>query len=214
MKKILLPLLTSLQIYCCTSSLKNTSLNVIMGPMMSGKTEKLLKMIHLLQLSGHKVLAFKHSIDTRHLGFIKSRADNNNCFQCLTISDCSSILNKAVSENPRVVAIDEAQFFSTDLVPIINNLLDLDINVIVSGLDMNFKREPFGSTMGQLAQIATKVTKMVAICQVCRCHNATLSQRLVNGKPAKISDIDIIVDDGTHTTISYEPRCRNCHQID
>jgi thymidine kinase len=115
-----------------------------------------------------------------------------------------------VAHDCEVVAIDEAQFFKWELVPVIQRLMLLGKRVMVSGLDMDFKKEPFGQCMPYLMCIAHEVVKRKAVCQVCKQYNATYTQRLINGVPASAQDNLVIVDD-CNSKVTYEPRCGNCH---
>ena len=79
--------------------------------------------------------------------------------------------------------------------------------MIVAGLDKDFRGEPFGD-MGEFLARAEYVDKLQAICASCG-NPATVSQRLINGKPAKKDDPIVLVG----ATESYEPRCRRCHEV-
>ena len=107
-----------------------------------------------------------------------------------------------------VVAIDEAQFFDDGIVAVAQRLAeDFDIRVIIAGLDMDFRGEPFGA-MPRLLSIAEDVTKLQAICVVCG-EPASRTQRLVNGRPAAYDDPIILVG----AQESYEARCRQHHEV-
>lgn len=103
--------------------------------------------------------------------------------------------------------IDEVQFLDDEIINVCTTLADKGIRVIVGGLDLDFRGEPF-SIMPDLLARAESVTKLTAIC-VCCGENATRTQRIVNGKPAFFDDPIVIV--GANET--YEPRCRRCHQV-
>jgi thymidine kinase len=184
-------------------------LTVICGPMFSGKTEEIMKVVknHQLQLS--HVLVCKHSFDTRIEGSLSSRGLQKT-IPALALSEPAALLN--YSEDYDVIVIDEVQFFNESLIPVIRKLLDKGIKVIVSGLDTDFRKEPFGVCMPILLCIAKKVVKLKAVCQVCRKHNATYTQRLINGEPAGREDDIVVIDDGTRE-VSYEPRCNDCHVL-
>jgi len=106
-----------------------------------------------------------------------------------------------------VVAIDEGQFFDEDLVDLCTSLAKRGVRVIVAGLDMDFRGEPFGP-MPQLMARAERVDKLQAICVVCG-GPASHTQRLINGQPAAYDDPVILV--GADEV--YEARCRGCHQV-
>jgi thymidine kinase len=106
-----------------------------------------------------------------------------------------------------VVAIDEVQFFAHDVVSVIESLAARGIRVVVAGLDMDFRGEPFGS-MPELMSRAEEVTKLHAICVVCG-EAACRTQRIVNGKPARFDDPVILVG----ASERYEARCRTHHIV-
>jgi thymidine kinase len=106
-----------------------------------------------------------------------------------------------------VAAVDEAQFFDWELSKVCNELADSGVRVILAGLDMDFRGEPFGP-MPLLMAEAEEVTKLQAICVVCGAP-ASRTQRLINGNPAAYDDPVILVGGSE----SYEARCRRCHQV-
>lgn len=105
------------------------------------------------------------------------------------------------------MGIDEAQFFDDGIVEVANQLADQGKRVIVTGLDTDFRGEPFGC-MPVMIAMADKVEKLNAICMVCG-EAATRTQRLVNGKPANYHDPIVIVG----ASEMYEARCRRHHEV-
>lgn len=114
---------------------------------------------------------------------------------------------ESVESSTDVVAIEEAQFFDDGLVEVCNTLADRGLQVIASGLDMDFRGEPFGPMPTLLAE-ADEVVKLCAICACCG-RDASRSQRLIDGEPALASAPTILVG----TQESYEARCRHCHEV-
>jgi len=106
-----------------------------------------------------------------------------------------------------VVGIDEAQFFDAELPAVVDALAGRGIRVILAGLDMDFRGEPFG-VMPLLMARAEDVTKLHAICVVCG-EEASRTQRLVNGQPARYDDPVIMVG----AAEVYEARCREHHVV-
>ena len=106
-----------------------------------------------------------------------------------------------------MVGIDEAQFFDSDIVPIVQSLADRGIRVLIAGLDTDFRGEPFGP-MPLLMAAAENVDKLHAICMMCG-EAASRTQRLVNGKPAHYNDPVVIVG----ASELYEARCREHHDV-
>ena len=126
----------------------------------------------------------------------------------IDVEDRENILGMInASEDAYVVAIDEGNFFPQVLVDVCEALALRGKRVIVSGLDMDFRAEPF-DPMPELMARADKVDKLTAICVRCG-GMATRSQRLVDGKPPRYDDPLIVIgkDD------IYEPRCRSCHIV-
>lgn len=180
-------------------------IEVITGPMFAGKSEELIRRVNTLTYTKKKILAFKPKIDDR---YDKSAISSHSGlkYQGYAISDCKEILNY-VDESTNVVAIDEVQFFSSEVVKICEDLADKGIRVIVAGLDMDFRGEPFGP-MPQLLARAEIVTKLTAVCTICSMA-ATRTQRLIDGKPASVDDPTILVG----AKESYEARCRHHHIV-
>ena len=184
-------------------------LTTITGPMYAGKTANLILYVKFAREQRIKYLAFKHTFDTRTENTLKSRAYAEE-IPCISTSSAEYILLKVLQEEPEVVFIDEVQFYSNKLINVIDTMIKAKINVVVSGLDTNFRRESFGTTITQLVQRSKNKIKLQSRCNLCNCHNAEYTQRLVNGMPALSSDPDIIIDDDK-SLVTYEPRCKNCH---
>ncbi|EPR27838.1 thymidine kinase, partial [Geobacillus sp. WSUCF1] len=112
-----------------------------------------------------------------------------------------------ISAATGVVAIDEVQFFSDDIIDVVQTLADCGYRVIAAGLDQDFRGEPFGPVPALMA-IAESVTKLQAVCTVCG-SPASRTQRLINGAPASYDDPVILVG----ASEAYEPRCRHHHEV-
>lgn len=180
-------------------------IEVITGPMFAGKTEELIRRIKRLEYANRNIIVFKPSIDNRYAdGEVVSH--NNNRTRSISIAKASEMM-KYINEDTDVVAIDEIQFLNEEAVDICEYLADQGKRVIVSGLDRDFRGEPF-SFMPKLLSLAEYVTKLSAICV--KCHTpATRTQRIINGRPANYSDPIILVG----AKDSYEARCRDCHEV-
>lgn len=178
---------------------------VICGSMFCGKTEELIRRVRRAIIAKQQVQVFKPAIDDRYsVEHVSSHSGQQ--IQAQIITSASEIL-RLLELDTTVVAVDEAQFFDSTIVDIVEELADKDIRVIVAGLDMDFRGEPFGP-MPQLLCLAEEVTKLNAICVVCG-EAASRTQRLVNGKPARYDDPVIQVG----AMESYEPRCRKHHVV-
>jgi len=180
-------------------------IEVIAGPMFAGKSEEILRRIRRLEYAKKKYLVFKPAIDNRYstqevVSHIKNKT------KAIAITKSSEILEH-IKYNTDVIIVDEAQFLDNEVVEICEKLANEGRRVIVGGLDMDFRGEPF-PVMAQLLARAEDVTKLTAICVKCGAP-ATRSQRIINGKPAKYNDPVVVVG----AFESYEPRCRHCHEV-
>ena len=175
---------------------KKGSIEVITGSMFSGKTEELIRRLKRAKIAKLKTEIFKPSVDTRHEGD-ELISHDANYVSSTPVDNSSNIL--LLSGNVDVIGIDEAQFFDEGLTEVTVKLANMGIRVIVAGLDMNFKGDPFGPIPGVMA-VADHVTKVHAICV--RCGNiAQFSHRLSNEQ-----DIVLLGEENV-----YEPLCRFCY---
>lgn len=180
-------------------------IEVIAGPMFAGKSEEILRRIRRLEYAKKKYVVFKPEIDTRYSSTeVVSHIKNKS--RAIPIKNSSDIL-KNISYNTDVIIIDEVQFLDMGVVEICEKLADEGRRVIVGGLDLDFRGEPF-PVMASLLSRAEDITKLTAICVKCGAP-ATRSQRIINGKPAGYNDPVVVV--GASET--YEPRCRHCHEV-
>lgn len=182
-------------------------LEVISGPMFAGKTEELLKRINRFIYEDKKFLLFKPDIDNRYsTDLVVSHSKRSYSSIILKINFESELYNY-IEKDTKIIIIDEVQFFSNNLVNIIKDLLKKGFLIICAGLDLDFRGEPF-LIMPTLLALATKVMKLTSVCSVCKME-ATRSQRLINGLPAKYNDDLILIGE----VESYEPRCINHHEV-
>jgi len=173
--------------------------------MFCGKTDELIRRLRRATIARQKVQVFKPAIDGRYnLEKVTSHAGSE--FDATPLNSSKEILEQ-LAEETTVVAIDEAQFFDENIVNVVDELACHGIRVIVAGLDLNFKGEPFGC-MPVLMARAEQVDKLQAICMVCG-EPACRTQRLVNGRPARYDDPVIIVG----ASELYEARCRLHHEV-
>ena len=178
---------------------------IICGSMFSGKTEELIRRIRRATIAKQQVQIFKPQIDDRY-GIKHITSHNGQNIEGVPIPTPGAIIEH-LNPDTTVVAIDEVQFFDENLVALVEELASRNIRVILAGLDMDFRGEPFGP-MPQLLSRAEEVTKLHAICVICG-EQASRTQRLVNGKPARYADPIILVGATEH----YEARCRQHHQV-
>jgi thymidine kinase len=187
---------------------KAGTITVITGPMFSEKSGELIRRLLKLEKYGRqRVKAYKPAEDQRFssdeiVSRIGYRFPATNIPQQLTPEIVESILRDA--EDYHTIAFDEAQFFSEEIIYVVEELAYRGKDVILDGLNMDFRGRVFGP-MGELLAMADDTVKLTAFCARCGSPNGTHTQRIVNGKPAKSGPIIVIGD-----TESYEPRCRTC----
>lgn len=181
------------------------SLTVITGSMFAGKTETLIRLLRRALYARREVQVFKHALDSRSES-TGIRSHDGALHEATAVFAAEEIV-ALVEPSTDVVAVEEAQFFDAAIVEVCGELADLGHEVIVTGLDMDFRGEPFGP-MPALLSMADEVVKLRAICARCG-RDASRSQRLVDGKPAPVSGptIRIGAEEG------YEARCRHCHEV-
>ena len=181
------------------------SIEVVCGSMFSGKTDELIRRLIRATIAKQKVQVFKPAIDVRYaVEKVTSHAGAN--YEAIPVAHAAEILAK-LDQDTTVVGIDEAQFFDLEIADVAQELATRGIRVLVAGLDMDFRGEPFGPMPLILAK-AERVDKLHAICMVCG-DDASRTQRLVNGKPAKYNDPVVIVG----ASELYEARCRAHHEV-
>ena len=181
-------------------------LEVIAGPMFSGKSEELIRRVKRVLIAGQKVRVFKPRLDDRyHASDVVSH--DGERVRAEPVAGSSEMQSRLQGEDVQVVAVDEAQFFDDGLPELLEELAANGVRVIVAGLDMDFRGEPFG-VMPTLMARAEFVEKLSAVCVRCG-RAATRTQRLVNGKPARYDEPVILVG----ASEAYEPRCRACHEV-
>ena len=183
----------------------NGSVEVITGSMFCGKTDELIRRLRRATIAKQKIQVFKPAIDIRY-AVEKVTSHAGAQFDALPVENSSEIL-KRLEDDVTVIAIDEAQFFDEGIVRVACELAEKGLRVIVAGLDTDFRAEPFGPMPAIMAK-AEKVRKLRAICVVCG-GDASRTQRLVNGEPARYDDPIVIVG----ADELYEARCREHHQV-
>ncbi|HJY98195.1 MAG TPA: thymidine kinase [Patescibacteria group bacterium] len=186
-------------------------LEVIAGSMFSGKTDELIRRLVREEIAKLPTQLFKPSIDIRYdPGKVNSHSGMSHDATLIEKDNPRSIL-ELMDPKTKVVGIDEAQFFSSEIVDVCKELVDKGKRVIVTGLPLNFRGEPFGP-MPSLMVAAEKVDKLAAVCMVCG-EEAYFTQRIkiINGEriPADYNDPLILVG----ANDDYEARCRKHHEI-
>jgi thymidine kinase len=196
-------------------------LEVIVGPMFSGKTELLISRLHRVLYARKRLRIVKPARDTRTHGYIAARAVNPDGTTEIT-DKLSAIMVRHADDFARVtgpddydvLAVDEAQFFPLDE-PLRDSLgwfgrairdlmrarRDSNLRIIVAGLDMDFAENPFGPIPGLLA-LADQVDKLTGVCMVCGSDQGYISHRIVPG------EAQLVVGDAGE----YQVRCRACYE--
>ncbi len=187
-------------------------LEAIFGPMKSGKSEFLIRMFNELRYSDIKGVVFKPAVNTREPGIASRGSDMQLEAIIIDEKHPEEILSYLENLECKFVGVDEAQFFTDNLVEVIEQLIQKEYHVIVCGLLLSFRGEPFGP-MPSLVGRAHRVTRLTAICEYPNCnHYAVLTQRLIDGQPSPYnSPLVLIENSGLSET--YEPRCVNHHQV-
>jgi thymidine kinase len=180
-------------------------IELICGSMFSGKTEELIRRLKRAEIARLKVQVFKPALDVRY------RPDNlsshsGSYYEATVVQDAGEIV-ELIHEDSDVVAIDEVQFFDWSVADLCETLANEGRRVILAGLDMDFRGEPFGPMPLLMAQ-AEAVDKLQAICIVCGAP-ASRTQRLIDGRPANYDDPVIMVG----ASEVYEARCRRHHEV-
>lgn len=177
-------------------------IEVICGPMFSGKSEELLRRIGLLKFSEVKYLLFSPATDTRS-GLMRAKSRDGRVVESISVNNSREIIDKinADTNDVQVIAIDEAQFFDEELPEVCNYLANNEYIVIVAGLDMDSWGRPFPPMM-KLLVYAEKVTKLKAICTNCGATASYTSH--INPRPMEER---IFVGDKNE----YTALCRHCH---
>ncbi len=169
-------------------------IEVICGPMFSGKTEELIRRLKRAVIAKRKVQVFKPRVDTRYDP--EAVVSHSQQRVVSTVVDKARDVMEKLAPDVDVIGIDEVQFLGPDIVPIVKDLADRGLRVIVVGLDQDYRGQAF-DPMPQLLAEAEYITKELAICVVC-------------GQPAGRSQRIIASEDRVHVGAgdAYEPRCR------
>jgi thymidine kinase len=185
---------------------KKGRLEVICGSMFSGKSEELIRRLHRAEFAKQNVITFKPGIDTRKslAHIVSHNGKERRAYPISNSHESLQYILELADDSIDVVGIDEVQFLPTEIITVIMELIDHGKQVIVAGLDLDFRSEPFG-VIPTLLALADEIVKLKAICVICA-QEAQHSQRLINGKPASYDDPIILI--GAEEL--YEARCRDC----
>ncbi|WP_211745128.1 thymidine kinase [Paenibacillus sp. Marseille-Q4541] len=183
-------------------------ITVITGPMFSEKSGELIRRCQkLIKYGRRKVVAYKPVEDDRfEIDEIVSRIGYRLPAIPIPKQLSPQIVEKILDEtkDADVVAFDEVQFFSREIMDIVEELAYCGKHVIVDGLNMDYRGKEFGFIGGLLA-MSDDIEKLSAFCAVCGSPDAAFTQRIVNGEPVTLGPVVMIGD-----SEAYEPRCRKC----
>ncbi|OGM05789.1 hypothetical protein A2125_02770 [Candidatus Woesebacteria bacterium GWB1_43_5] len=180
--------------------------------MFSEKTTTVVGLIHRAEHAGKKVQAFKPLLDDRW-GTQNIKSHNGIEYKATTVKIPSEIIANLETDTD-FVAIDEVQFFDTNIIEVVRYLTESNIEVVFAGLPLDFKGEPFGS-MPELLAMADEVVNLTAVCKHIskdgrQCNrDATRTQRIVNGQPANYEDPIVFIG----ADESYTARCVEHHIV-
>ncbi|MFQ5576675.1 MAG: thymidine kinase [Anaerolineae bacterium] len=180
-------------------------IELICGSMFSGKTEELIRRLRRAEYAKQKIQVFKPTLDDR---YEKTKLSSHAGRQFYAHAvDSTQAVAALIEEDTDVIGIDEVQFFDWEIAELCSNLANAGKRVVLAGLDMDFRGEPFGPMPVLMAQAET-VDKLQAICVICG-SPASRTQRLVDGKPVSY-DAPVILVGAAEV---YEARCRKCHVV-
>ncbi len=173
--------------------------------MFAGKSEELIRRARRALYAKKRVQVFKPCIDSRYdlASVVTHMGVSHEAQPVLDVAELSANIDPSAE----VILIEEAQFFEMSLVALCQDLADRGFEVVVGGLDQDFRREPFGP-MPNLMAIADEVVKLRAICMKCG-KLASHTYRAIDGKPAHRDDPTVLIG----AAESYEARCRQCYEL-
>ena len=175
--------------------MKAGRIEVVCGPMFSGKSEELLRRLKRAEIAKKKYQLFKPALDDR---FSESEvvSHSGKRLKCHVLKNSHELMSM-LEEDTEIVAFDEAQFFDFLLLETVSSLADMGKRVVIAGLDMDSRGEPFGP-MPKFMAVAEEVLKLTAVCEACG-ESATHTYRLTEDNTDQV-----LVGAGEH----YQARCR------
>ncbi len=180
-------------------------ITVVCGSMFAGKSEELIRRARRALYARKSVQVFKPAIDVRYdqTMVVTHEGARHEAVPVVNVAE----LRTRIDPKAQIVLIEEAQFFDDSIVDLAVELADRGVEVILAGLDQDFRRRPFGP-MPTLLSVADEVVKLRAICMKCG-SPASHTQRIVDGRPAHQDDPLIVIG----ATEAYEARCRRCYEL-
>lgn len=179
---------------------------VVCGPMFVGKSEELVRRVRRARLAGLDVEVVNHALDGRH-GAGQVASHSGLSLDAHTASDVAGLRALLEGRSPDIVAIDEAQFFGSDLVELVDELAAAGITVLVAGLSVTFDGRPF-EPLPTLMATAEVVTRLTAVCSVCG-NDAAFHQRTRADATDPTSDALSAAEEHVGGVETYQARCRH-----
>lgn len=177
---------------------KDSYLELILGPMFSGKTSKLIEIYKQCVFCNMKILVINHSSDKRYNEIMLSSHDNI-MIQCIQLQELKDINKLENYNDAKIILINEGQFF-IDLYESVLMMLNNNKKIYIAGLDGDFERKKFGTIL-DLVPHCDKITKLTSLCAICKDgKKAIFSKRLTQQKEQTVIGID-----------NYIPVCRECY---
>lgn len=175
------------------------TIEIICGPMFSGKSDELLKKVMYLKYASIKTLIIKPKFDNRFSEdeIVSRSGAKHKAFNASNAEEIQHFLSK---QKYQALVIDEAHFFKSDVFDLVVKKADQGMYIIIAGLDSDFQRRPFG-IMPKLIAVAEKVQKLQAICLQCKKFASFTYRKIADHKLNLLGDVD-----------TYEARCRKCWQ--
>jgi thymidine kinase len=179
------------------------SLTFFTGPMACGKTLELVRHLQIYAEQRVPTICLRPALDTR-----SSRVESRSglAYDGLTVPEKDLDAITRAIQPYAVIGIDELQFFTPDIVPLLHTLMKEGKTILVSGLDTDFRGEIFPAALALMSIPETIIQRSRAVCSVCREHNATRTQRLRNGEPVRLDD-PVVTVEHSGDSVTYEPRC-------
>lgn len=192
-----------------TTLLRPGSMTFFTGPMFCGKTLELIRHLQIFQEQRIPLICLRPAIDTRS-ATLESKSGLKLDGQTVDPTNLEQI--KELIHDKWVIGVDEVNFFTPELVPILVEELRCGKTILLSGIDTNFRAELFPCTQALLAIPEVIIQRSRSVCSVCRQHNATRTQRLRNGKPVPKEDPMVLVE-GSAENVTYEARCLQHYEL-
>jgi len=183
-------------------------LKLLVGPMKAEKTGELIRLVKRASIGNKNIVVLSPQIDERTVGeVIESR--NGSKVKAFRVQS-SELIENYTKSPVDIVFIDEVHMWDEGLVREVCKLTDLGIDVVCSGLDMNYMSAPF-EIVSRLLALADEVEKLTSVCEECGSDKGRRTARYINGKPASFNSPEILVD-GTNTSVVYKTFCNKCYR--